>query len=55
MDLFDIITVLVVLAAIFSYINHRFFGLPRTIGLMALSLLVSLSLLGLGSFGDGYT
>ncbi|MGA7279993.1 MAG: sodium:proton antiporter [Desulfocapsaceae bacterium] len=51
MDLFDIITVLVVLAAIFSYINHRFFGLPRTIGLMALSLLVSLSLLGLGSFG----
>jgi CPA1 family monovalent cation:H+ antiporter len=51
MDLFDIITVLVVLAAIFSYINHRFFGLPRTIGLMALSLLVSLSLLGLGSLG----
>jgi CPA1 family monovalent cation:H+ antiporter len=51
MNLFDIIVILVVLAAIFSYINHRFFYLPRTIGLMALSLLVSLSLLGLGSFG----
>ncbi len=51
MGLFDIIAVLVVLAAIFSYINHRYFGLPRTIGLMALSLVVSLSLLMLGSFG----
>lgn len=51
MGLFDIITVLVVLAALFSYINHRYFGLPRTIGLMALSLVVSLSLLVLGAFG----
>lgn len=50
MGLFDIIAALVVLAALFSYINHRYFGLPRTIGLMALSLLVSLSLLVLGSF-----
>ena len=51
MGLFDIIAVLVVLAAIFSYINHRYFGLPRTIGLMALSLVVSFCLLMLGSFG----
>lgn len=51
MGLFDIIAVLVVLAALFSYINHRYFGLPRTIGLMALSLVVSLSLLVLGSSG----
>lgn len=50
MGLFDIIAVLVVLAALFSYINHRYIGLPRTIGLMALSLVVSLSLLMLGSF-----
>lgn len=49
MGLFDIISILVVLAAIFSYINHRYFGLPRTIGLMALSLVVSLILLLLGS------
>ena len=51
MGLFDIIAVLVVLAALFSYINHRYFGLPRTIGLMALSLVVSFCLLMLGSFG----
>lgn len=50
MGFYDIIAVLVVLAALFSYINHRFIGLPRTIGLMALSLLVSLSLLLLGYF-----
>lgn len=50
MGLFDIIAILVALAAFFSYINHRYFGLPRTIGLMALSLMVSLSLLFLGSF-----
>lgn len=51
MGLYDIIAVLVVLAALFSYINHRYFGLPRTIGLMALSLVVSSTLLVLGSFG----
>ena len=51
MGLYDIIAVLVVLAAKFSYINHRYFGLPRTIGLMALSLVVSSTLLVLGSFG----
>lgn len=50
MGLFDIAVVLVVLAALFSYINHRYFSLPRTIGLMALSLVVSLSLLMLGMF-----
>lgn len=50
MGFFDIIVVLVVLAALFSYINHRYIGLPRTIGLMALSLVVSLSLLLLGYF-----
>ncbi len=50
MGLFDIFAILVTLAALFSYINHRYFGLPRTIGLMSLSLLVSLSLLLCGYF-----
>lgn len=47
---FDILAVLVTLAAVFSYINHRYLGLPRTIGLMILSLTVSISLLLLGKF-----
>lgn len=48
MGIYDIIVVLVAMAAIFSYINHRFLGLPRTIGLMALSLVLSLLLLSFG-------
>ena len=46
-----IYTVFISLAAFFSYLNHRFIGLPRTIGLMALSLIVSIILLILGKAG----
>jgi len=51
MGIFDIIAILITLAAFFSYLNHRFIGLPRTIGLMALSLIVSIILLILGKIG----
>ena len=44
MGLFEIIAVLVTLAAVFSYVNHRFIRLPTTIGLMMMSM--TLSLLG---------
>lgn len=55
MGLFEIIAVLVTLAAVFSYVNHRFIKLPTTIGLMAMSLALSLLLLALGSvFPDVY-
>lgn len=42
MDTFDIIALLTVLAAAFGYINFRFLKLPTTIGLMAISLVMSL-------------
>lgn len=48
MSLFDLIAVLVSLAAVFSYLNHRFLGLPTTIGLMLISLLMSLVLVVAG-------
>ncbi len=48
MTLFDIIVILITLAAFFSYLNNRYIGLPGTIGLMALSLLVSLALIVFG-------
>jgi CPA1 family monovalent cation:H+ antiporter len=41
----QIISVLLTLAAVFSYLNHRFFKLPTTIGLMLISLVVSLGLI----------
>jgi CPA1 family monovalent cation:H+ antiporter len=51
MDLFDIISLLITLSAIFSYINYRYIKLPNTIGLMLFSLIMSLSLIVLGHLG----
>ncbi|MGD9057463.1 MAG: sodium:proton antiporter [Desulfobacterales bacterium] len=53
MKLFNILAILITLSAVFSYINHRFIRLPTTIGLMAISLLVSLGLIALGPLGFG--
>lgn len=51
MSFIDIIAVLITFAAIFAYLNERYIGLPRTIGLMAMSLVFSLGLLALGKMG----
>ncbi|MGB5005844.1 MAG: sodium:proton antiporter [Ferruginibacter sp.] len=48
MDLFTIITILVVITAIFAYLNTRFLKLPETIGMMIISLLFSVLLIGSG-------
>ena len=53
MKLFNILAILITLSAGFSYINHRFIRLPTTIGVMVISLLVSLGLTGLSSLGFG--
>ena len=45
MRLFDIVAVLFVLSAVFSWLNHRFLKLPPAIGLMLIALLMSLTLL----------
>src|SRR5271165_3771623 len=49
MRLFDLLAGLIVMTAAFSFVNSRLLKLPTTIGLMALSLLFSLSLFVLGS------
>lgn len=51
MSFIDILAILITFAAIFSYLNERYIGLPRTIGLMALSLVFSLGLMALGKMG----
>ena len=38
MDAFELLAALTTLAALFSWVNHRFLGLPTTIGLMLLGL-----------------
>ena len=53
MSIFEIIALLTTLAALFSYINHRFIRLPTAIGLMLISLLISLSLIAGSYLGLG--
>ncbi|HMP24531.1 MAG TPA: sodium:proton antiporter, partial [Saprospiraceae bacterium] len=50
MDIFTVITILTVLAAIFGYINVRFLRLPTSIGLMIISILFSLLVIAAGYF-----
>lgn len=53
MSTFDVIAILVVLAALFSYMNTQWLRLPATIGLMLVALVFSLSLLLIDHFGAG--
>lgn len=48
MSLFTGFSILIVLAAAFAYINHRFIKLPSAIGLMAMSLFCSLLIVASG-------
>lgn len=51
MEIINTIAILLTLSAIFSYLNYRFIKLPTTIGIMLISLLLSLLLLISGEFG----
>lgn len=49
MSLLDVIAVIISLTAVFSFVNHHTIKLPTTIGVMLISLLMSLLLLVVGS------
>ncbi len=51
MKLFDLIALLITLAAVFGYLNHRFIRLPTTIGLMLISVVMSLGMVLIGHVG----
>ncbi len=51
MGVTEILAILITLAALFSYINYRFIKLPTTIGLLVISLLISLGIIALGKLG----
>ena len=53
MSQFELIAILITLAALFSYLNERYLGLPSAIGLMLFALVMSLALIALGKFGFG--
>ncbi len=53
MSTFELLSTLTTLAALFSWVNHRYLRLPTTIGLMTIALLFSMGLVGLGKLGFG--
>ena len=53
MSLFSLVSMLVVVAAVCSYLNYRYLRLSATIGVMATALVASLLLLAAGSTGTG--
>jgi len=54
MDFFQITSILIVLAAAFSYINCKYIKLPTTIGVMLIALITSLALISAGSITEGF-
>jgi CPA1 family monovalent cation:H+ antiporter len=53
MDALNLAALLISLAAVFAWINHRFIRLPSTIGLMLIALVLSLVLVLAGALGFG--
>ncbi len=51
MTVFQIIALLLTLAALFSYLNYRFIRLPTTIGIMLIALVASLALVIISELG----
>ena len=49
----DIIAVCLVITALMAYVNHRFIGLPTTIGVMTIALVLSLGFVVLDHLGFG--
>lgn len=47
----DIAATCLVLTALLAYLNHRFIGLPTTIGVMVIALAISLAMVGLDTLG----
>lgn len=47
----NIVAIFLVVTALLAYLNHRFIGMPTTIGVMAASLALSLALIGLDAVG----
>lgn len=52
MDYYSIASILIVLSAVFGYINVRYLKLPTTIGLMLITIIFTIILLIIGQFND---
>ncbi|MEO6404878.1 MAG: cation:proton antiporter, partial [Ferruginibacter sp.] len=54
MQVYNLITIIIVLTAVFGYINFRFLKLPPTIGIMIISIIASLAVVGIGFFSPDF-
>ncbi|MEO7393990.1 MAG: sodium:proton antiporter [Chitinophagaceae bacterium] len=54
MQVYNLITIIIVLTAVFSYINFKFLKLPATIGIMIISIIASLGVVGIGFFSPDF-
>jgi len=54
LKLYDVFTILIVLSALFGYVNYKYLKLPTTIGIMVISLLTSFGIVGLSFFDSGF-
>jgi len=52
MDYYSIISILIVISAVFGYINVKYLKLPTTIGLMLITIILTIILLIIGQFND---
>ena len=52
MDYYAIASVLIVLSALFGYINEKFLKLPITIGLMLITIVFTIIIVAIGQFDD---
>ncbi|HVU51326.1 MAG TPA: sodium:proton antiporter [Polyangia bacterium] len=51
MSLYTVLSIVIALAAVFSYVNYRFFKLPPTIGVTVIALTLSVALIVSGRLG----
>jgi CPA1 family monovalent cation:H+ antiporter len=51
---FSLVSILISLAAVSSYVNYRYIKLPTTVGVMLVALVASLMLVLAGSYAEGF-
>ena len=54
MSFFSLVSILISLAAVLSYVNYRYIKLPTTVGVMLVALVASLTLVLVGPYAGGF-
>jgi CPA1 family monovalent cation:H+ antiporter len=52
MSFFSLASILIILAAVSSYVNYRYIKLPTTSGVMPVALIASLTLILVGPYAE---